>query len=327
MRSWRCSVKDERLCLIVNPHSAAGATARRLGALRRAADRHFQEWDLWCTESPGHASALAAEAVDKGFDVIVAVGGDGTANEVVNGLFEGGAPRKPGVVFSVIPAGTGSDLVKTLGMPLDLDAAMEVVGTAPDRAIDVSVIDLVGHDGEPVQRIGLNVTGFGMNGEVVKRANQSSKRFGGPATFLMATLRTFHRYQPGPVGVRWTDETGAEASWEGRLWSAFVANGQFCGGGMWIGRGGSMGDGLLDLTIVPELPLRSVLTGGHRLFSGTVDLVKNVSRHLASAVRAEALDDAPVLIDIDGEQPGILPITISVVPEGLLSRGQWPYLK
>lgn len=318
-------MKVERLCLVVNPRSAAGATRQRMGALRRAADRHFQSWDLWTTEGPGHATELAARAVAEGFDVVVAVGGDGTANEVVNGLFVGDRVRSAAVSFSVVPAGTGSDLVKTLGIPADPDAALGVIARSPGRATDVASVRLMGHTGEEVSRIGINVTGLGMNGDVVRRANAGSKRFGGRATFAWATVRTLATYRAAPVGLRWTASSGREASWEGRLWSAFVGNGQFCGGGMRVGRGGSMDDGLLDLTVIPELPLRRALRGLPRLLGGTLELVKDVSTAAVVHLEASPLTATPVLVDIDGEQPGLLPAAIRALPKAMLVRGLWPY--
>lgn len=317
--------ETERLCLVVNPHSAGGATGGRLEALRRAAEERFAEWEIRETQGPGHATAIAAEAVADGFDLVVAVGGDGTASETVNGLFEGSTPRNPEVVFSVIPAGTGSDLVRTLGMPRRLEEAMDDVAASETRPCDVLEVLVKPHGGEePMHRLCINVTSFGISGDIVHQVNQGSKRFGGTATFLGATLRALASYRPEAVRLSWVDAEGDEGSWEGDLVTAFVANGQYCGGGMWIGRGGSMDDGAADLVLVPRLPLFRQATGLPKLYTGKADQVPGVIRERVVSLEAEAQPDAMVRVDVDGEHPGTLPLKVRVLPSMLKIRGTWP---
>ncbi|MBW1877353.1 MAG: diacylglycerol kinase family lipid kinase [Deltaproteobacteria bacterium] len=316
--------ETERLCLIVNPLSGGGATERRLEKLRRAADRWFAEWTLRITEGPGHATELAAEAVSEGFQVVAAVGGDGTASETVNGLFEEDRIRDADVVFTAIPAGTGSDLVRTLDVPRDFGAALRVAAEGETRASDVAhvVYTPPGTD-ETEGRICVNVAGFGLSGDVVLRANQSSKRFGGTATFLSASIRSLAAYRPARARVTWVGEDETEQTWEGELMNAFVANGAYCGGGMWVGRGGSMQDGLLDLVLIPRLPLHRALVNFPRLYMGTTERTPGVMHHRIVSLEAEAEGDAPVLLDVDGEQPGALPIRVRVLKSVLKIRGQW----
>jgi diacylglycerol kinase family enzyme len=253
---------------------------------------------------------------------VVAVGGDGTANEVVNGLFDGDRPTRPDVVFGLVPAGTGGDLARTLRVPRDPRAAFRQILALPPVACDVLSVTCTRADGGPVHRIGVNVTGFGLNGEVVARANRSAKRFGGRLTFLSATVAAFARYRPPRVTVRFTAGDGAHGEWSGPLSSAFVANAQYCGGGMWVGRGGSLRDGLAELTLVPEMSMHRAILQGPRLFSGTLGSVKEVSRNTVSTVDAIAEEATPVLVDVDGEQPGLLPASIRVLRKVLLIAGE-----
>ncbi len=122
---------DERICLIVNPGAAAGRARTQLDDIRRAVDRAFVQWDVRVTEGPGHAEELAAAALGQPFDLVAAVGGDGTCHEVVNGFFDGDVPRTKTCAFAVIPMGTGSDLVRTLGTPAC--ARCRVVGGGDGR--------------------------------------------------------------------------------------------------------------------------------------------------------------------------------------------------
>lgn len=313
----------DRLCLIVNPRSAGGATGRRIGALKDAAARHFLRWEIRETRHPGHGAALAAAAVEDGFTLICAVGGDGTANEVVNGLIDGDVARGS-AAFSVVPAGTGSDLIRTLRVPRDLDDALSTLARAEDRPSDLLAVTCDGDNG-PVRRICVNVTGFGLNGDVVSRVNASSKRLGGGITFLSSTLRALASWSPPRVVVRYTERDGAEREWEGELNGGFLANAQYCGGGMWVGRGGSLQDGLVELTIVPKLGAADVARALPRIYEGTIGQVAGVVTAQVRHVSVRALDttrDIPV--DTDGECPGRLPLDVRVLPAVLPVRARWP---
>lgn len=331
--------RDERLCLVVNPRAGGGRAGQRLDELRRLADRSFEQWDLRLTEGPGHATELAREAVSGPFDIVAAVGGDGTCNEVVNGFFPASAfeDREPGdtpwaptvprgrqVVFTVIPLGTGSDLIRSLGIPRRPGAALWVASTGITLPVDVGWVRMCDPEGRPFQRAFVNVAGFGANGEVVARANRGDKRWGGTVTFLRATLETIANYRPQELGLTWSSG-GERSTWQGPLTSAFVANGHHCGGGMWVGRGGSMFDGKLDLILLPPSGLLRTLRHGHRLYTGSLIKTPGVSRHAVEWIRAEPLERSvpPVRVDLDGEQPGSLPIDIAVVPGAVHVRGGW----
>ena len=171
---------------------------------------------------------------------------------MVNGLFYGQLPRRRSVIFSVIPWGTGGDLARSVKAPARLRDALWTAATGMTLPADVGHARFVDHRGEAAERVFLNVAGFGANGEVVSRANRSSKRLGGGVTFLAATLATLSSYRPAEVELRWRGE-GGEGAWRGDLLSAFVANAYYCGGGMYVGKGGSMHDGRFDLSVLPPL--------------------------------------------------------------------------
>ena len=320
--------QNERLCLIVNPRAGAGKVQRRLDDLRRCADRVFENWEVRLTEGPGHATEVARNALTEGFDVLAAVGGDGTCNEVVNGFFAaGGVPLGEGpskAIFTVIPLGTGSDLIRSLQIPKSTGEAMWVASTGITLPADVVSATMVDPNGAPVHRYCFNVAGFGSNGEVVMRANRTSKRVGGTLTFLRATVETVITYRPQSIALSWEGLDGA-GSWEGMLQAGFLGNGHYCGGGMWIGRGGSMFDGLMDILILP--PMNPLVSAFHlpKLYTGEMDKVPGVLK--ASVHRFEAIatdpNAGPVLVDIDGEQPGKLPFAASCMPGRLQVRGGW----
>jgi diacylglycerol kinase (ATP) len=312
--------RPQRVAIVLNPASAAGRTGALASAIVEAARSYAASVVLLRTEGPGHGMALATQAVADGADLVIAAGGDGTANEVVNGLLTAQEAGLPLATFALLPAGTGGDLVRTLRVPRDHAAAMAAIWGAPTRRIDVMRLSFVDHQGAQARRWCVNVAGIGMNGDVVERTNRRSKRLGGRVTFLLATLESLLRYRPGPVRLRWMDTAGQAGSWEGTLSSAFLANGGWCGGGMWVGRGGAIDDGQIDLTVLPELPLFQALIAAPRLFSGSLERVKGVSRVGVRWLEAETLDRAAVRIDCDGEQPGVLPLRADICEKVLPVR-------
>ncbi len=308
---------------IVNPHSAGGATGRRIPEVRRRAEACFADFDLRVTARAGQASELAAEAAGDGFELVVAVGGDGTANEVINGLLVDGSPRSPGCAFACLPAGTGSDFVRTVGMPRDLGEAMRVLARGDRRPTDAYRADFRGPDGTPRVRYGINIVDAGMGGEVAMRVNSGSKQLGGTLNYLLGTLSALAAYRSPSAVVRWVDPGGNEQSWEGKLMSFIAANGLYFGGGMHVGRGGSIQDGLLELSILPPLSPYTIVRNFHRLYSGELGRVEGVVRAQARSVEVTPSGDAPLRVDLDGEQPGVAPLRVQILERVLLVCARW----
>jgi diacylglycerol kinase (ATP) len=318
--------ETERLCLIVNPRSAGGATGRKLAEIRAAAERWFARCDIWLTEHPAHAIELATRAADDGYDLVGALGGDGTANEVVNGLLHDDRPRNPSATFVMIPGGTGSDLIRTLGIPNDVARGLGAAACGETRPTDAYVVEFESHEGLPARRYGINVTSFGVSGDTVRRANLSSKRLGGTATFLASTISAVAHWAPPATVIEWTNPDGSRGSWEGDFLTAFLCNGQFCGGGMWLGRGAKMDDGLFNMILIPRLSAATVIRGGRHLYTGHVEQVPGVRQILCRSVDARLAPGSaapPMYLDTDGEQPGVLPMRATVLPKALRVRALW----
>ena len=316
--------EKDRACFILNPRSAGGATADRQAAFHEAASRHFSNFEIWRTERPGHATELAARAAQEGFTLVGAVGGDGTASEVVNGLMGEEKARNPATVFTVVPAGTGSDLIKTLRSPRELDAALWAAAHGEDRPSDLVQLDVTAQDrSKSIRRWGVNVTGFGVSGAVVQYANESRKLFGGKVTFALAAVRALMDRRWGPIVAQWKDAAGESHGWEGDVVVGFIGNGQYCGGGMWVGPGGSMQDGLLELLILPRMRTRDLLRNAPRLYDGTLGEAPGVVRTTVRSLELMSPEKNFCGMDVDGEQPGVLPLKAAAIEKALVIRGIW----
>lgn len=296
--------------VVMNPRSGGGRTARAWERIRPQLEAACGSVTVLETARAGHGIELAAGAVRSGFSRILAIGGDGTLNEVVNGVLT------PGVGFDgtvgLIPRGTGSDFRRTLGLPLKETEAVDVVRKGKTRQIDVMHVAYTLEDGTEGTRYAMNVTSFGMGGRVALRANRSSKPLGGTVTFLTATLLTALGYRGDRVSIHMDDAAIPEV----RITNVAIGNGQFHGTGMWICPRALIDDGLLDVTVVEKLSVPGLLMSLGYLFNGRVYAHPKAEFYRTRELRATAIDGRPA-IEIDGEPSGYLPIRVRVVPRAI----------
>ena len=299
--------------LLANPRAAGGATGDRLPRLRSLAREILgPDTEVIATTHAGHATELAANLEA---ELLVVAGGDGTMNEVANGLALRAVEDRP--TIGLLPAGTGSDLARTLRMPADPAAALRSLAGGSARPVDWIRVGMPEGD-----RVAINVLGFGLSGEVVHRVNRSSKRLGGTLTFALATARATLAWKAPTATIHWSGPDG-EGTWTGPLASAFLANGAYCGGGMQVGPGADMGDGLLDLTILPSLPLLISVREARHLYDGRVGDVPGVVRAKVQRLQAFMPGEGRMLVDTDGEQPGTLPLQVAVEPGAVRVLAPW----
>ena len=297
--------------LVVNPQSAGGQTGRRWPEIRAEVLRAVGEpAEHAFTDRPMHAAALTAEALRAGFRRIVAVGGDGTLNEVVNGFFqvEGGPPAD--ACLALVPRGTGGDFRRTFDLNGSLRETCARL-TCQARPLDVGRVRFTGPDGTPAVRYFVNVASFGVSGRVDQAVNSSSKVLGGKVSFFLASVKTLIGWRDQSVRIR--ADGGAEESL--RITTLAVANAQYFGGGMRVAPEANPSDGLFDVTVWSgygltdfALKARSVYDGSHVRWKGT---------RTFRCKALEASSDEEVLLDVDGEQPGRLPARFEVLPGAL----------
>lgn len=303
----------ERITVIANPRAGGGRAGADRERIHRAVDRAFAQARVLWTEAPGHATALARAAAAES-DLVVALGGDGTCHEVVNGLFDDDRPVARRAIFSVVPYGTGGDLVRSLEIPRDLDRALWSAATGITLPLDV------GHVRWPdrAPHVFVNVAGFGANAEVCVRANRSTKRFGGQVTFLGAIFSTLADFRAVPVRWSWDGPDGPGAV-ELVTFAAFLANGHYCGAGLWVGAGGSMADGVFELTLLPQVGFRDVPSLLPRMYDGRLASARGVHRARVTSVQV----DGVIPVETDGEPRGSGPLHLRVLPGVLQVRGGW----
>jgi diacylglycerol kinase (ATP) len=302
-----------RTFVVVNPASAGGKTLRRwpdiLAALRGAGVAVRPH----LTGRPGEATDCTREALRAGVQRIVAVGGDGTLNEVLNGWFEkDGSPVNPDAVVGLMPSGTGGDFGRrALGLSSDIDRNARLIADGDSRRIDVGRVEF----GDGAVRFFVNIADCGIGGEVVDRVNRSAFKGGGlrgTAVFLSTSLRTLMTFGGREVSVEVDGATIRR-----RVQQVVIANGRAFGGGMLVAPDAELDDGLFDVIVVAEMSRLQALRAMPSLYRGT-HLANPAIEHRRAArvvVRPEQGDE--LLFDLEGEQFGKAPATITCLPKAL----------
>ena len=246
--------------IIVNPVSAEGRTGRRWGKTVEILRLHLPSFDVLFTAGPGQATELARWAVEQGYRTVAVHGGDGTVNEVINGLVS--HPSADGPLLALLPSGTGADLVRSLGISHDLARAAVQAAGGNVRSVDVCLAEFKDLEGKSGRRYGLNVTDIGFGGELVRYVNSHSKRLGGRISFFFGLLATLFRYSNKDIRMTLDDRPFFET----KASSIVIANGQYFGGGMWVAPGARLDDGRLEVVVIGDVSRAEVLTNIPRLY-------------------------------------------------------------
>ena len=301
------------VAFLVNPASANGSTGRRWPEIARLAADGGLVGETLFSEGPGHLTALVERAAADGARLVVAVGGDGTVNEAVCGLMRlrerGSEPPE----LAVLPRGTGTDFVRTFGIPTRLERAVEIVRAGRTRTIDAGRVRFRAWDGSEQLSYFANVASAGMSGAVAQRADRTSKALGGKISFLAATLAVFARWKPTEVTVTVDDSQRG-----GRMYDVIVANCRFLGGGMHMTPQAEPDDGLFDVLLIGEITRTDLALTLPKVYRGT-----HLPHPKAELLRGRVVHvDAPVPlpVELDGEQPGTTPATFELVPGCLRLR-------
>lgn len=303
---------------IVNPNSSHGKTRAGWPPIEAKLQNVLGALETIYTTGPMTAPALTRDAIRGGADLVLAVGGDGTINEVVNGFFENDAPVNPEARLALFTSGTGGDFRKTFGLPVEIDAQIERIAKLQTRTIDIGKLTYTKDDGGEGVRYFDNIASFGLSGLADRSVNALTwgKMFGGNFAFQWGTLKAMLRYRNQPVSIRVDDG-------EARTYhvnTAAVCNGKFFGSGMMMGPDAEPDDGLFDIVIVADTTLGESLKDAKKLYAGEHIHNPKVTVARGKTVRAEPVDEAasgPVLLDVDGETPGKLPATFEVMPGAL----------
>ena len=295
-----------RIKVIINPAARGGKTARQWPAISEQLVRNDIPFDCAFTECTGHGIELTREAVSQGYETIVAVGGDGTVNEVINGIV--GEDGKGQARLGIICTGTGRDSIRSLNIPDDVGKACRVLADGNCADIDIGRAEFVCDRGK-VQRYYINTAALGFASAVAERTRRF-KSLGGTVPFLIAFSTVFVSYRAKDIA---TDIDGRIR--QERSLMIAVNNGRYFGGGMKIAPDADPCDGLLDVVTVRDVNKLRLLYNFPRLYKGTHTTHPMVNVYKAKDVSVQTSDS--LLLQLDGEIAGKAPAGFSIIPSAL----------
>ncbi len=303
--------------VIVNPESNKGKTRKRWNHIKGALKSFLKEFKCEFTEKPLQAIEISRAALKEGTELVVGVGGDGTMNEIANGFYENRKIINPEAALGIVPSGTGCDFTKSLSIPLGLKNALEVITQAPSSLIDIGRVRFKGNSGEGQERFFLNVSDFGIGGDVVKKVNENRMKRKA-SSYLKCLISTFLSYKNKRLKVKIDDE---ELPVDEYLIGT-ISNGRIFGRGMKIAPEAKLDDGLFDVVLVKRMKVLEFFRNVWRIYTGTHLSHPKISLIRGTKVEAIAVDEEnDVLIEVDGEQLGKLPATFKIIPRSILVKG------
>jgi len=261
------------------------------------------------TTRPLEATEIAERAVRQSRPVVVAVGGDGTLNEVLNGFFHNGAPIPTTSKLAMVPLGTGGDFRRTLRIPTDPKAAIAVLRSGVPRRLDAGCITYQTSDGSTAVRHFINIADAGLGGDVVQQMGNGTKRFGS-AAYTLGGLRALIGFKNKPMTVE-IDEVTHQMP---KAQQVVIANCQFFGGGMQMAPTASPTDGVFDVILIKNAGKIETMRGMNDFRAGKHLDQSNPKIELLYGKRISVTSPVKVRIDVDGEAVGFLPALFEIQP-------------
>jgi YegS/Rv2252/BmrU family lipid kinase len=259
------------------------------------------------TEYQGHAIVLVTEAIRNGFRKIIAVGGDGTYNEVVNGIFLQQHTKTEHITLAVLAIGTGNDWIKTMDIPKNIDKAIDVIQHGVPYIQDIGLATYHKAD-KKYQRYFLNVAGIGFDAYIAQRLEENGKRFG-KLTYLTELILGVFKYKNRLIRIK-----NEAVDTEERIFMMAVSLCQYFGDGMRIAPNAIPNDGLFDITLIKDVTKMDVVKELRYLYSGNFQNPK-IETSRTDFISVDSKED--VYLQLDGELLGACPIAFEIIPNSL----------
>jgi YegS/Rv2252/BmrU family lipid kinase len=303
--------------LVVNPRSGGGKTGRTFDALRAPLRRGLGDFDVVFTERGRHAVELARDAAIDGRGTVIAVGGDGTIHEVVNGLMEAREKGSRVPRLGIVGQGTGGDFRRTLNIDHRLDRYCAAIAGGRTRRVDVGRATFVGHDGEKASSFFVNILSMGIGGIVDQLVAEASRGLGGTFAYYSASVRGLLKSEIGVLACT-VGLAGEERRQQIRTRNLAICNGHFFGSGMKVAPMAQPDDGVFEaVSLGAASKLRFAIESSTRIYTGDHIGKEGIEHFRCDKIKVELVNPAVAdrfLLDVDGEPLGRLPMEIDLVP-------------
>jgi YegS/Rv2252/BmrU family lipid kinase len=295
----------------VNPNAGRKKGQKDWGIISGLLREHEFKFEFEFTERPRHATEIVINRVDRdGFRKIIAVGGDGTMNEVVNGIFGQKRYRTTDITLGMITVGTGNDWGRMFGIPADYEEAVKILKGERTFVQDAGMVYFCNED-QPGNRYFINIAGMGFDAVVTRKSNRlKEKGRGGMLLYLVNIFTSLLHYRHAEVRI---DLDGINL--ENKVFSMNVGICRYNGGGMIQAPNAIPDDGLFDLTIIKRLSKPRVILSLKRLYNGTIHQHPRVDSYTARTIRIHSRDT--IMLETDGESLGHTPVEFRMIPRSV----------
>jgi diacylglycerol kinase (ATP) len=302
-----------KAAIIVNPFSGGGKTAQVWGQIRDEVRSRLGSIVEYTTSGPNDATRFATQIASQGdYELIIAGGGDGTVNEIVNGLFnDNNELLNPNLKLGILSAGRGCDFIRSLDIPNDYRKAVDILINPTFRKVDVGCAFFKDEFGRDKKRFFMNIACAGLAGIVAKRCAKAPRSLPPELTYFGAVAGSFLTSKSKKIKVT----VDKDEVFDDYATNVFVANGGYSGAGMCWAPMAKIDDDQFEVVIVEQMPKYKILFSVHKLYDGSFIGMAGVHHFKGKSVLVESRDD--VYLEIDGEQPGVAPMACSILPQAL----------
>lgn len=302
---------DKPWFVVVNPAAGNGLAGKRWPLMAEQLKAHFSALTIVFSERRGHVGSLVAAAVANGCRHIIAVGGDGTHHEAINGIMRQEVVDSSQITYALLPVGTGNDWIRTHGIPQQTDTWLQMMRAGCTGLQDIGLVSYQ-KEGAPMTAYFANVAGMAYDGFVVKFAERNKKWVFNRFFYLLMILRCLFLYRLQHLRISFEQHTV-----EDFCYTVNVGICRYSGGGMQLTPHAVPDDGLLALTIAGPVSKLGVLLNTYRFYKGTIAMHPLVSTYQVPALHVDTTSEAPLLIEADGEFLGTGPASFSILPKAL----------
>ena len=308
----QATIPESRWMIIVNPNAGVQKATKEWPKIHRIIEKEGVDHDFLFTEHRDHAIHLARKSIEKGYRKIVVVGGDGTLNEVLNGIFLQQTCPVQDIIMGMIPIGTGNDWCRMFNVPFEYEGAVKLLKQKNTFVQDVGKVSYHKKD-QTYDRYFMNVTGMGYDALVAKKTNLfKEKGHGGPLTYLWFVFASLFQYKFLDAVI----EVDGNPEFKGEIFSMNVGICKYNGGGMMQVPNAIPDDGLLDMTLIVKAPKWMVIRHTSKLYNGTLIKLDMVKTFRGKTIRIRST--GKIYLEADGESLGHTPFTYEIIPKALI---------
>lgn len=264
--------------------------------------------DCGYTTGPGEGAELARQAMQAGYTRIIAVGGDGTVNEVVNGLLLDDKVISNDVELAVLGNGTGSDFVRTYQKSFDIEALIASLRYEKTAKIDIGKASFIDAAGERQTRYFINAANLGIGAEAVSRVNARSKFFGSKITYFTGALEAVFAHKNMNASLK----ADGSVIRQGAMCGMMICNGRYIGGGMKVAPAADMADGLFDVVVIKDISRATLLKRFPLIYSGKHITLPEIEFYRCRKLEIQTSAQLP--LETDGEIIGQNPVEFEIIP-------------